>query len=80
MIEKIKALIQWFVILERQTHHHWCTMPKGFDDGSCEHMTSAWYCKGIWCANVESKDCPACVKKQVFLRRVRKQLLLRHDD
>ena len=60
MIEKLKALLQWFVLLEREEHRHWCTMPNGFNDSSCEHMTGAWMCNGIWCAKIERKDCPQC--------------------
>lgn len=63
MIEKFKALIQWFVMLERVQHRHWCTLePAGHNDGRCEHQSTCWYCTGLFCANRERVNCSACLK------------------
>ncbi|KWX82106.1 hypothetical protein AXF24_12665 [Streptococcus pneumoniae] len=40
MIEKLKALLQWWVLLERSEHNHWCELNKGggdypYNDGRC---------------------------------------------
>jgi len=60
MIEKLKALIQWFVLLERQEHRHWCYHRIPRQD--CEHVSSCWMCNGIFCANIERLDCKECEK------------------
>lgn len=63
-MNKIKALVQWFVRLELQHHKHWCTPnAHGVNDGRCEHQMVCWYCKGVFCANQERKDCPECVRR-----------------
>ena len=59
MIEKFKALLQWFVLLERKEHRHWCFIR---NPQECEHAYSCWMCKGSFCANIERKDCPKCKK------------------
>lgn len=62
-MNKLKALVQWFMRLELKEHRHWCTIPRGFNDSSCKHMTACWFCKGVFCANVERKDCSECEVK-----------------
>jgi hypothetical protein len=70
MIEKFKALVQWFVRLERQEHQHWCTLkpvpwsPHGVNDSRCKHQSIAWRCNGVFCARIERKDCPDCVARR----------------
>lgn len=66
MFEKVLALIQWFVLLERQEHGHWCDMRGEYamrdrlKRKNCPTNGYRWGCKGIFCANREHKDCPAC--------------------
>lgn len=58
---KWRALIQWFMALDVQSHRHWCKLqPEGHNSGRCEHQTTCWYCTGLLCVNVERKDCPKC--------------------
>lgn len=57
MIEKLKALLQWFIQLERTEHRHWCNH---CPEHTCQYEYRAWECRGIFCANIERRDCPAC--------------------
>jgi len=56
---KIRALIQWFLLLEVQEHKHWC------ENRDCKrkHSFVFWNCTGILCVNTERKDCPSCTGK-----------------
>ena len=72
--EKFKALLQWFILLERVEHGHWCSM-RGEDTDhdrakrkQCPTTGYRWDCKGIFCANQEYKDCPTCVKFDAPIR------------
>lgn len=72
MLEKIKALVQWFMQLERSEHPHWCVFNWSDDDpptykrdekrSACPLKGYRWDCKGLFCANVERKNCPACAE------------------
>lgn len=60
-MRKIKALIQWWMLLDLKQHKHWCKIePEGNNTGRCEHQIGCWFCTGLFCANVERKDCPTC--------------------
>jgi hypothetical protein len=61
MIEKIKALLQWLVQLERNEHRHWCFIRYPEE---CKNAHSAWMCNGIFCSNKDRKDCINCVRSE----------------
>lgn len=81
MINKFKALIQWFMSLEVQEHRHWCKLePEGYNSGRCEHQSSCWYCTGLFCSHTERKDCPNCAamsdeEKSEISRKLHEQWL-----
>ena len=54
-MNKIKALIQWFMSLEVQEHRHWCTTK------TKNHWNECWMCVGLFCVNVDYKKCPKCI-------------------
>lgn len=60
MIKKLKALIQWFMLLELQEHRHWCELNINGTYNDCRHRNSCWMCVGLFCSNRERKNCPAC--------------------
>ena len=67
-MNKLKALVQWFMALEVQEHLHWCLAWPRDKDSHCQHQYAAWTCKGVFCANTERKNCPDCERKyQVWL-------------
>lgn len=53
-MRKLKALLQWFVLLDLTEHRHWC------DNRECYHHGVCWYCTGIFCGDHERKNCPNC--------------------
>ena len=53
-IRKLKALLQWLVLLEIEHHRHWC------ENLQCYHSAVCWDCDGIFCANRERKNCANC--------------------
>jgi hypothetical protein len=67
-MRKLKALLQWFILLDLQEHGHWCPMYGEYrlrdrmKRTQCPHHGYRWECTGIFCANVEQKDCPTCVE------------------
>lgn len=66
IILKLKALVQWFVQLELLPHSHVCTAPyTRFSYNKtkrelCPHKFEYYDCKGVFCGNIEEKDCEAC--------------------
>lgn len=73
LFTKIKALIQWFYLLELQAHPHWChyyAIIRRNPDGTyneaenpCVHRMRSWQCTGLFCAFQERKNCPNCEAK-----------------
>lgn len=62
MIEKLKALAQWWYLLERTQHRHWCHGEEELrGEPNCEHLIGCWYCNGITCAGIERVNCAKCV-------------------
>jgi hypothetical protein len=74
LLEKIKALAQWWYLLERVEHRHWCLLHlqskhspyRDAERDKCDGSggSRCWLCVGITCANVNEKDCPACVAQK----------------
>lgn len=64
MINKLKSIIQWFMLLDLVEHGHWCFCNR-YDQKekriNCPYEGYRWMCKGLFCADVNKKDCPTCV-------------------
>lgn len=59
VVEKCKALAQWFYLLERVEHRHWC----GYETArkNCPNRSLCRICTGIRCAGIDYLDCADCI-------------------